>query len=266
MKFQIDHDFHIHSYLSPCSGDPTQTKEKILKYAEKNGLKDICITDHLWADDAGPSGDMYASFNLNCAHVSQILPLPRSEKVNFHFGCEVDMDKHGNVGITKESAEKFDFIIIPTTHLHMVGFTLDPADTSTERRAIKYLEKLHTLMDKDLPFHKIGIAHLTCPLLNNASWEAHLATLDLISDNEFGDAFEKIAKKGAGFELNYTPSSYTSEDIERVLRPYKIAKEVGCKFYLGSDAHQEPGLDGFMARANDMVNLLALEEKDKFRF
>ncbi len=34
MKFQIDHDCHIHSMLSECSHDDTQTAENILKYAK----------------------------------------------------------------------------------------------------------------------------------------------------------------------------------------------------------------------------------------
>ena len=38
MKFQIDHDYHIHSKLSSCSRDPEQTNERILQYAKENGL------------------------------------------------------------------------------------------------------------------------------------------------------------------------------------------------------------------------------------
>lgn len=52
----VDHDFHIHSYLSPCSGAEgvTQTAENILKYAEENGFNTICVTDHYW-DETVPS-------------------------------------------------------------------------------------------------------------------------------------------------------------------------------------------------------------------
>ena len=44
MRFQFDHDYHIHSYISPCSSDPQQTPENILKYAQANGLKEIVLT------------------------------------------------------------------------------------------------------------------------------------------------------------------------------------------------------------------------------
>ena len=38
MKYIIDNDLHIHSKISSCSNDPEQTNERILRYAEENGL------------------------------------------------------------------------------------------------------------------------------------------------------------------------------------------------------------------------------------
>ena len=46
MKYIIDHDLHIHSCLSACSGNPAQTPAAILNYARANGFKHICLTDH----------------------------------------------------------------------------------------------------------------------------------------------------------------------------------------------------------------------------
>ena len=46
MKFQIDHDYHIHSYLSTCSSDPEESPEAILRYGEKNKMHTLCLTDH----------------------------------------------------------------------------------------------------------------------------------------------------------------------------------------------------------------------------
>ncbi len=262
MKFKIDHDYHIHSKLSLCSNDKEQTAENLLRYAEDNGLKKICVTDHFWSKNSSKPSDWYASQDL--AHISKILPLPQGVSTHFYFGCETEMDKFFNLGITDADFKNFDFIIIPTTHLHMNGFTIDEKDFSKERRAYLYIERLHKLLDKDLPFEKIGIAHLTCPLLAPADWEAHLSVLDMISDEEYTEAFTKIAKKGAGFELNFNPRKYTQEDLFRVLRPYKIAKDVGCKFYFGSDAHHPADLATFADCAETIVQLLEIREEDKF--
>ena len=48
MKYQIDHDLHIHSQISPCSRDENQTKEAIFAYGMTLGLKLLCVTDHFW--------------------------------------------------------------------------------------------------------------------------------------------------------------------------------------------------------------------------
>ena len=41
MKFKIDHDLHIHSNISKCSGDLNQTPERILTYAKENGFHTV---------------------------------------------------------------------------------------------------------------------------------------------------------------------------------------------------------------------------------
>ena len=46
---------------------------------------------------------------------------------------------------------------------------------------------------------------------------------------------------------------------------FKIAKECGCKFYFGSDAHHPFEFDLLKDRADFFINALDLTEDDKFR-
>ncbi len=267
MNFQLDHDYHIHSQLSLCSGDAAQTAAAILKYAEDNHLKEICLTDHFWDERVPGASDWYRVQGYE--RLSSVLPLPQGEGVRFFFGCETELDKHMTLGIADKTMEQFDFIIIPTTHLHMTGFTVDEQKTSVEERAALYVERLDKLLDLDLPFHKIGIAHLTCPLIawnRSKDFDEHLRILDEIDDATYRELFSKLAGRGAGFELNFTPADYSQEQLPRVLRPYLLAKEVGCKFYLGSDAHRPANLAYAPKRFADMVTALALEETERYRF
>ena len=48
MRFQLDHDYHIHSQLSLCSNDPEQNTQNILHIAENLGLRQIVLADHYW--------------------------------------------------------------------------------------------------------------------------------------------------------------------------------------------------------------------------
>ena len=54
MRYVIDHDFHIHSTLSPCCKTEEQTPERILQYAQDKGLHTICMTNHFWDETVEP--------------------------------------------------------------------------------------------------------------------------------------------------------------------------------------------------------------------
>ena len=269
MKFQIDHDLHIHSYLSLCSNDPSENPEAILEYGKKNGLKTLCLTDHMWDAKIPGASKWYAKQPYE--RIKEILPLPQSDSVRFLFGCETDMDSQGVIGISKETASELDFIIVPTTHMHMDGFTVRGDEDAVERAKL-WSKRFDLLLDADLPFEKVGVAHLTCSLI----WRGrYLEVLRQIPVEEYHRVFEKAAKKGIGIELNFDARHMDAETMRLNLLPYQIAKEEGCKFYLGSDAHhpgkpdtKEDEITLMTAKENfeAIVDLLQLSEDDKIPF
>ncbi len=263
MRFTYDHDLHIHTQLSLCSGDPEQNTANILKYACDRGLKTVCITDHFWDENVPGASDWYKIQNFD--HVSNSLPLPKADGVEFLFGCETDMDRLCTVGVGSGVFDKFDFILVPTTHLHMTGFTLTEEDAaSDERRARLWVSRFDALLGAALPWGKVGVAHLTCGLFNNRSHEAYLETLEKIPSYEMERLFGRAAELGLGIELNAYDMKFSDADAETVLRPYRIAKEMGCKFFLGSDAHVNSSLYSAKELFERAIDLLELSEKDKF--
>lgn len=263
MKYVFDHDYHIHSQLSSCSRDPEQTTARILQYAIDNKLRRLVLTDHYW-DDAVPGASGWYQ-KQPYAHIAQALPLPTADGVDYLFGCESDIDQYLTLGIPASRFDDFDFMVIPTTHLHMTGFTISEADAaSRERRAALWVSRLEGLLAMDLPFYKVGIAHLACPLINKASREDYLATLDLISDADMERLFAKAAALGAGIELNRADMAFSDAEADRVLRMFRIARYQGCRFYCGSDAHHPAGLDSSADIFRRAIDLLGLQESDKF--
>lgn len=259
MQFTIDHDLHIHSYLSSCSNDPGQSIEAILQYGIDNNLNTLCITDHMWDSNVPGASNWYRPQSFE--HVSKALPLKQAPNTRFLFGCETDLDKHNTLGIARETIDKLDFVIIPTTHLHMNGFTC-AGNESIQQRAELWQTRFDAVLDMDLPFRKIGIAHLTCPLVYA---ENHVPVFDAISDDQYKRIFDRAAQKEVGIELNFNTFKLTDETRERILRPYRIAKNAGCKFYLGSDAHHPDNLHNYAIKNfNAIVQLLDLNETDKF--
>lgn len=262
MKYIIDNDLHIHSQLYLCSKDPEQNKENILSYAEKTGLKTICLTDHFWDEAVEPPSRWYERQNYE--HITEAKPLPQGKDVKFLFGCEADLSKDLTLGVAREKFDSFDFIIIPTTHLHMMGFTISEEEGKTpEGRANAWIKRLEGVLNMDLPFHKIGLAHLTCALIAKPR-EEFLKVLNLIPDEEMERLFEKAAQLGVGIELNMCDMSFSEEEKETILRPYRIAKRCGCKFYCGSDAHTPSEFEGYKEIMERAVDLLGLTEDDKF--
>lgn len=263
MRYKIDHDYHIHSYLSMCSKDPAQNPERILEYARACGLSSICLTDHYWDGAVPGASDFYRPQDFE--HITKSRPLPSAEGIEFLFGCECDIDKHLTIGIPKERYDDFDFIIIPTTHLHMTGFTISAEDAeSHERRAELWVKRLDALFSSDLPFRKVGIAHLACRLIDKRSREDYLKTLSLIPDSEMERLFAKAASLGCGIELNQSDMSFDECEADAVLRMFRIAKRCGCKFYLGSDAHHPKNFDKTVEIFDRAITLLGLTEDDKF--
>ena len=242
MRYAFDNDLHIHSKISLCSGVPEQTAERMLQYAKDNGLKTICVTDHHWDEDVPGATDWYEEQNY--AWISQIKPLPTAEGVRFLFGCETELDKHMTLALTREHFDRFDFVIIPTTHMHMKG--------------------LEAVLNMNLPFEKIGLAHLTCGLIMKSSREEYLRVLEMISDEDMERLFTKAAKLGVGIEINCSDMQFADEEADIVLRPYRIAKKCGCKFYMGSDAHDLGYFDIAKQVFERAIDYLGLEESDKF--
>ncbi len=262
MKYVADNDLHIHSQISSCSNDPLQTPERILKYAEENGLKTICLTDHFWDETIEGASGWYAPQDFT--HISAFKPLPQSENVRFLFGCETELSQNLTLGVSADRIKLLDFIVIPTTHFHMTDFTVSEEEVADNKsRAKTWLKRLDAVLGMDLPFEKVGIAHLTCGLIAPTREEL-LDTLRLIPTEDMERLFTKAANLGVGIELNGDDMNFASDEAETVLRPYRIAKECGCKFYCGSDAHHPKAFDTVKSIFERAIDMLELRESDKF--
>ncbi|MBE6717427.1 MAG: hypothetical protein E7573_10980 [Ruminococcaceae bacterium] len=260
MRYIADHDFHIHSTVSRCCKDPGQTPDRILRYAEENGFNKICLTNHFWDEKVESEAEWIEEHGYS--YLTSVLPLPESEGINFLFGAELDMDYNGMLGISEEILSELDFVTVATTHMHLDGNTVREKIKTPEEGAEIWLEKIRTLLKKDLPFHKMGIAHITT---GHILKEKTPEVIKLLTDEDLYNVFTACAAKGLGIELNTKTIFNSEEEKEILLRPYFIAKDCGCKFYLGSDSHKTSALDTAKENFERIITLLDLEEKHKFK-
>ena len=252
MRFVPDHDLHIHTKLSPCSRDDRQIPEAILAYGITADMKLLNLADHCWPDTR-----------------DTVLPkpadLPQGKHCFLLHGAEVDMDMNDNLSASVEEIETLDFAVIALNHLHLKNYCVPndfPEDALTHKERFK--ERLHHLLSLDLPFYKTGIAHFSDGLVCTAD---PIRCIDLFSDAELIDIFQKIRDRGMGVELNLVPGRYSADDLDSGLRPLRVAKSLGCKFYMGGDAHHPDDFAGTLTRKmNPLIDLLELEESDKLPF
>ena len=264
MRFPVDHDYHIHSKLSSCSKDPEQSTAHILEYAKEHGYRQICLTDHFWDETVDGASRWYTPQNYD--HVRQSLPLPQAEGIEFLFGVETEMTKDNILGISPARYDAFDFIIVPISHFHMVGFTLSEEDAATvEGRANRFLAKLEAVLSMPLPFHKIGLAHMANDTIGGRDLTMYCQVLRQITGERLRALFTKAAALGVGIELNTSCLAFRSEEeTQAVTDFYTVAKECGCKFYIGTDAHHPAQLVGQKDVAQRFIDRLGLTEEDRF--
>ncbi len=259
MRFIADHDYHIHSTVSRCCHDENQTPEAILRYAEKNNFSSICLTNHFWDERVSSEAEWIDEHGYK--YLTSVLPLPQSENVRFYFGAEVDIDYNNILGISPETLSQLDYITVATTHMHLAGNTVRNKLTSPEEAAFVWLDKINALLSMDLPRNKVGIAHMTT---GHILKEKTPEVIKLLGDDELYSVFSRCAEKGIAIELNTKTIFNSDEEKDILLRPYYIAKDSGCKFCLGSDAHKTSVLEGAKENFERIITLLDLEEKHKF--
>ena len=258
MRYIADHDFHIHSTVSRCCKDPLQTPERLLSYAEENGFRGLCLTNHFWDETVNSEAEWIEEHSYK--YLSSVLPLPQGENTVFLFGAETDIDYNGVLGISQTRLEELDFIIVATTHMHLTGNTVREKIKTPEEGAGIWLQKIRCLLNMPLPFHKMGLAHMTT---GHILKEKTPEVIKALKTEELYDIFSACAAKGLGIELNTKTIFNSEEEKEILLRPYFIAKDCGCKFYLGSDSHKTEALTGAKENFERIITLLDLKDSDK---
>lgn len=256
--FCIDHDLHLHSTLSKCCHDPAMTPEKILAWAEKQGYRTLCLTNHLWDGDVPGASAWYASQDI--PHLREALPLPQGENLRFCFGCEAEYCGGDKLSLRPEHFDGFDFVAIAVNHMHMKGLTR-PEDVDTaEKMAELFTSRMEQLLKLPFTFRKVGLAHLN---IHHMFREGTAADVLRLCDKERWSAiFRDAAEKGIGIELNASAFAKAGENMAVHLDFFRLAKKAGCRFYCASDAHKLDALE--ISSLRPVIDALGLTEQDRY--
>ncbi len=251
MKFS-SRDLHIHTSLSSCAAR-TADASGYIAAAARGGLELIGFANHYWDEAVPGASGWYAPQNTvhvlslkneltQCAET--VLKEPGAPRVI--FGCETEY-ANGTLGISREHAELFDYVLVPHSHTHMRGFVL-PDSCDTPRKHADYLVRSflgvanHPLADRIT-----GIVHPFVPV--GTADEPACELLSLITDSDFSECARAAFENNIAIELNTSSLAHASDKLMyEYSRFFHCCKDAGCAFFAGSDKHDiicEPEKDIF---------------------
>ena len=258
---KITHDFHVHTNLSICA-KPEATLENYAERWRENGITKIAITDHMWDHAATPiENEFYEKQNV--AHILQLrdkVEEYRKGGMDILFGTECEYSyKTRRPAITPAVAEQMDVLLVPNSHTHLTM----PKDfyEPYEKHANYMIDAFMDIVRSDVARYITAIPHpffaVCCPYSNRE-------IIRLITDDQFKRCFDAAAEAGIALELN--PNYVRNRSLETVydepyFRMFRIGKECGCKFTVGSDAHAMADYDNYN-RIYTLTSLLDLGEDD----
>ena len=236
-ELAVEHDIHVHTFLSSCSADPEAVPEKMLEAAARCGLRTVGFADHLWDSAVEGASEWYRPQDFD--HISRIrqqLPVD-TRGVRVLVGCETEYVGGGRIGISPAVAAQLDFVLVPHSHFHMEGFVRPAAVNSPQAIAGLLQERFSEVIELEAT---TGVAHPFLPCILPERTDEILA---LISDSAFADLFGRAAEGGVSIEITTGafPSLNGGETEgfhdESFLSVYGLALEAGCLFHFASDTH-----------------------------
>ena len=140
-----------------------------------------------------------------------------------------------------------------TTDLETISFEYKDSGGATITKTTALIEGDYTV-------------NVTVEVKNSSKSDCSLINADVTvngSDNGISN-LDKTAEKGIAFEINVASmKGKNHSEIENMaqIRMFNLAKECGCKFIFGSDAHNNTAHNSY-ENANFIANLLELTDKD----
>ena len=257
---KITHDFHIHTSLSICANE-TATVDNYIAHAKRLGLTKLGFSDHFGAGDIpGARGFYRAHPYEHNAELEETLAALNEPDIKCFFGCETEYHTpKRDLAITEEEAEKFDFILVPNSHTHMI---MPKEYIPCHEKHVEFMITAYEdILNSPLSRYVTAMAHpfdaVCCPYDNRI-------LINMISDDTFKRLFDKTAEKNIAVEINvaYSKNMTPAELADDChIRMFRLAKDCGCKFMFGSDAHDSAQHE-FYANAQILADVLALKESD----
>lgn len=215
----IRQNLHIHTAFSPCA-HPEMIARDIVNTAVKDNIRVIAFTDHYNSSDfpiAETNRELKKQVEASGADI-QVL-----------YAAELSAYGVGKFLDDLTVNEALDYRLYAYNHYHL-DFWEHPEDKSPRgyvQHALQILESLFATNRADCIAHPFIGRFIRC-------FADRTLVMKEITDNELGDILEKGKRSRVAWELN-VPTLFAYPEFSK--RYWRIGREVGVVFHLGTDAH-----------------------------
>ena len=233
-------DLHVHTNLSLCAPKDT-TVASFLPLCEQDGTRILGISNHLYAPKR-----LSCTYPENLAYAlkikEEVAALTPQTSVKILIGCEVETFYGQPPGLNREDAATFDYLLLAASHIFNFPGEYQHLDLTTPEKVKKLLIEQFIracLLEYDKP---VGICHPLYPICCPFEQEV----MDSFTDSEYETCFSLAAERNVSIEIHACFSRGGTRLDESGLSPsylhlLEVAKDCGCKFHFGSDAHAPGG-------------------------
>ncbi len=258
-------DLHVHTNRSLCAPRTTEPST-YLPYCESEGIRLIGISDHVY-----PTEMIHEFGYTDETRLSRLLSVRPALKeaeaasnIRFLFGCEIDyFPCVGHPYISPEESLLFDYVLFASSHIlnypHMyTEYELSSPDVLRRLTVERFIAACK--LDYPVP---MGICHPLYPICSPHQCEI----IDGISDACLKECFCMAKEKNISIEIHaclFRKDTPLNADglSDRYLRILSVAKECGCKFHFGSDAHDPHAFVGSHDKLRRAATLLGITGED----
>lgn len=254
-------DYHAHS---DCLEGRVEKMQEYVQRAHERGIRRIGFSEHYWNGKFPGWGRWYKPRMTEDLYKirEDAAELSLPEGMSVRIGCETEFSQENVIPLTKEDLAALDYIVVPHSHINMTGVVTDRIFKGDPAGAAQFMiNSFWALMAHPLAEQIDILAHPFAPVGMD---EEQDEVLSYISDEEFRRCARAARDLGIVLEINsLTWRDKTMEQVEKsgFIRLFGIAKEEGCRFTYGSDAHRAEQYD-LMPFAQRIAVLAGITRED----
>lgn len=281
---KVKNDIHNHTLWSSCCHDPEATIDAYARRAKELGHTVFGVSNHLWDEKVPGASPWYHKQMINYGLEGARAEMPSLPGIRLMIGTETEYcGMSDTLGMLAETAKRFDYVLVPHTHLHMKNFVIPEMDDIKAKRdeltakitasmpelgadrAQKMVNSIpHAEIEKLIGERKVDVVgyhadfmyHSFIGLMNNKEFQKLAATVPTIIAHTFSPC---------GFSIEMQKTLIEAVPDERYLECFGIAAGMGVGIEVNTGAFKMPGND-FADEAMIRVMKLAKAAGCKFTF